>query len=70
MSYKLNGREVEIEVSGYGDNTMIESGYYVDTGTDLSDDELDELMNDYGCDIAQSQAERYADDLYDRMNDR
>lgn len=67
---KIKGREVEIEVSGYGDDLIIESGYYVDTGEDLTDDELDYLMNAYGCDIAQRQEDRYADDLYDRMNDR
>lgn len=68
--YKLNGREVEIEVSGYGDEVMIESGYFADSGEDLSDDELDQLMDIYGSEIAQSQAEGYADDLYDLMNDR
>lgn len=68
--YKLNNREVEIEVSGYGDEVIIESGYYADTGEDLSDDELDQLMDDYGPEIAQSQAESYADDLYDLINDR
>jgi hypothetical protein len=68
--YKLNNREVEIEVSGFGDEVMIESGYYVDNGEELDDEEMDELLDAYGCDIAQGQVERYADDLYDRMGDR
>ena len=68
--YKLNNREVEIEVSGFGDEVMIESGYYVDNGEELDDEEMDELLDAYGCDIAQGQVERHADDLYDRMGDR
>jgi hypothetical protein len=68
--YKLNDREVEIEVSGFGDEVMIESGYYVDTGENLNDEEMDELLDAYGCEIAQGQAELHADNLYDMMNDR
>lgn len=70
MSYKLNGREVEIEVSGYNDEIEINAATYTDTGEDLTDDEVDELMNIYACDIAQAQDERGADDAYDRENDR
>lgn len=68
--YKIKGREVDITVSGYGDETIIESGYYTDTGEELTDDEMDYLMNAYGCDIVQAQADRYADALYDLMNDK
>lgn len=44
MKYQLNGREVEVnEIDGYDEDAYITSATYVDTGSELTEDELNEL---------------------------
>lgn len=54
MAYRLKGREVEIGIirhSGDVVDSFIESAYYVDSGRDLTDEELDQLTDEHAAEI-------------------
>lgn len=58
MIVKDGSREVEIEVSGSHDEAMIESGVYVDDGSEVPEDVLDRLQHEYAGEIAQEVLEQ------------
>lgn len=75
MTYKLNNREVEIAEKTFevGEGVWVEVAYYVDTGEDLTDAELEQLTDKYQSELyedAYSDMVCAAEDLFDAINDR
>ena len=47
-AYELNGREVvDLEGEAVGEDSYITSAYYMDTGEELTDDEIETLVDKY-----------------------
>lgn len=47
-AYELNGREVvDLEGEAAGEDSYITSAYYMDTGEELTDDEIETLVDKY-----------------------
>jgi len=75
MTYKLNGREVEIAEKSLevGEGVYVHVAYYVDTGEDLNETELEQLADKYQSELyedAYSDMVCAAEDLFDSINDR
>lgn len=51
--FELNGREVvDLEMDGgYGTDPFIGAAYYLDTGEELTDEEIEDLVNKYPADL-------------------
>jgi len=67
-----DGREVELELGGARDDVQIESATYVETGEEIPDAVLDEILEDYEQEIDEAfvdQMAAHADMMYDRWKD-
>jgi hypothetical protein len=68
-----NGKQVYVRVSGrYVDDLEITDAYYIDDDTEVSDDEIDFIMDNYQEEMSEAWFENQcsmADDIMDRMKD-
>lgn len=72
MKLKYNGREVEVDVEGFGDHgdeMFVSGGFYYDTKQDLTDEECDDILQENFDALYERQYEFYASEAYDRAKD-
>jgi hypothetical protein len=68
MIIRFNEREVELEISGWGDNgdgIVIDSAVYLDTGEAVEDSDIDTIDRQYAEEIHYYQYENLAGQAYD-----
>lgn len=68
MKYYLNNREVELDLIMEEETMYAMSAAFVDDGTELTQDELDQIQTDYEAELQQAHYERClmaAEDFYE-----
>lgn len=58
MKYSLNKREVELELEMEEETMYAMSGTFTDNGAELTQDELDQIQEDYAAELEQEHYER------------
>ena len=51
MNLIYNNREIELDITGHGADIQVSAAYYLDDNKDLTDKELDEVMEKFAEEI-------------------
>lgn len=72
MIVQYKGRRVELDgIKGSIDEPTVDNAFYLDGDEEaLTNEELDEIQDQYMDELSQLLSERYTDDAFDRMTDR